>query len=136
MSKTLQVIQPFLFMNFGDTFELSKDGKSYIAETKEEVNGSNSSDTVESSYYGRFTISIDYAKSLIREGYLSEVEYPTAEKFVNIFDEIDVLLNQYNTELKNINIEFEGQPQCLKVEKITVLKNLIKVLEHLKSLKK
>lgn len=136
MSKTLQVIEPFLFMNVGDIFELSKDGKSYITETNEEVNGSNSSDTIESSYYSRFTISTEYAKQLIKDGYLSEVADDSANKFINIFDEIDSLLDKYNTELMNINEEFKDAPTCLKVEKTTVLRNLIKVLTHLKSLKK
>lgn len=136
MSKTLQVIEPFLFMNVGDIFELSKDGNSYIVETNEEVHNNMVSDTIESSYYSKFTISIDYARQLIVDGYLCEVSDDNSTKFVNVFDEINTLLDKYNTELNNVDSEFEKSPACLKVEKVTVLKNLIKVLNHLKNLKK
>ena len=39
-------------------------------------------------------------------------------------------------ELKNIDKDMKDQPTCLKVEKTTVLNNMIKLLNHLKGLKR
>ena len=60
----------------------------------------------------------------------------TNSSFVNVFDEIDDMLIKYNADLHNIDKDMKGQPECLKVEKPTVLSNLIKVLTHLKGLRK
>jgi hypothetical protein len=46
------------------------------------------------------------------------------------------MLEEYNEELGNIDDDMADEPACLKVEKETVLRNMIKVLEHLNSLKK
>ena len=81
------------------------------------------------------SISVDHAKELVKEGYLSE-EVVAQDKFINVFDEIDALLKQYNHDLDEVNQDKEEVPACLKVEKTTVLSNLIKVLTHLKNLKK
>ena len=94
--------------------------------------------TVVSSYNSVYTISEDYAKMLVENGYLEEVMQNTNndKQFVNIFDEIEHLLIQYNTDLNTLLNSDDDTPQCLKVEKETVLRNMIKLLKHLKSLKK
>lgn len=136
MSKTLQVIEPFFVLEVGDHLELSKDGKYYTSEYNEEFGKIDCNDNdIKSTYTSKFTISAEYAKELIEQGYLApETEETT--KFVNIFEEIDRMLAGYKAEMENLDKEFEGKPACLKVEKTTVLSNMIKLLTHLKSLKK
>lgn len=135
MSKTLKVIDPFLRLDYGDTFELTADGQHYESSVEEnfsDVRDDGSQYTTK--YNGKFTISKEYAENMVKEGYLEEVK--DKKDFVNIFDEIDNLLNKYTDELKNIDEDWPNIPPCLKVEKTTVLDNLITVLSHLKSLKK
>lgn len=138
MTKILKVIKPFFVMEVGDTFEYDADTKQYKSVYNEEHNSSNEENsTVVSSYNSVYTISEDYAKMLLENGYLKELKMEnTAKQFVNIFDEIDNLLNRYNEDLKTLLNTDDDTPQCLKVEKETVLRNMIKLLQHLKSLKK
>lgn len=136
MSKTLKVITPFFTLGIGDVLELSSDGNFYEFKQEERF-GQNSADGT-SDYESLFTtslnISVEHAKELIAEGYLSEET--TQDKFVNVFDEIDNLLQEYKKDLDEVNKDADEVPACLKVEKTTVLNNLIKVLTHLKNLKK
>jgi hypothetical protein len=139
MTKTLRVIDPFFVMELGDLFEYSEDSKMYVSVHNEDFYNTEGDtvNAVKSSYSSSFQISPDYAKTLIKEGYLEEV--PEAEKassFVNIFDEIDNLLNKYKAGLKTIEKDMAELPACVKVERQTVLTNMITLLEHLKSLKK
>ena len=139
MTKILKVIKPFFVMEAGDTFEYDDKTKDYKSVYNEEHNSSNEENsTVVSSYNSVYTISEDYAKMLIDNGYLEEVMPNVAKEkqFVNIFDEIEHLLIKYNTDLKILLQSDDDTPQCLKVEKETVLRNMVKLLEHLKSLKK
>lgn len=134
--KTLKVIEPFFNLDVDDTFELSEDGKNYIAERKEEYNKLGAfGEELKSSYSSSFSISTEYAKQLIKDGYLEEVKENKTEEsgFVNVFDEIDRLLGEYNNRLNNID---KTLPEVLKLEETTVLSNLIKALSHLKNLKK
>ena len=55
---------------------------------------------------------------------------------MNVFDEIENLSKKFKEELDNIDLDLAGEPQCVKVEKTTVLTNLITVLDHLKTLRK
>ena len=71
---------------------------------------------------------------MIKAGILENAK--TDKSFVNVFDEIDNMINTYSTELKNIDKDMANSPECLKVEKTTVLQNLIKTLDHLKTLRK
>ena len=72
---------------------------------------------------------------LLDNGYVEEVD--EKKRFVNIFDEIDNKLSEYNDELYTLKTKAdENTPQCLLVEKETVLRNMIKLLEYLKGLKK
>ena len=137
MSKTLRVIDPFFILEVGDTLTLSEDGKFYTFERNEEFHKAGASNDLNSTYSSNFTISLDYAKELIKDGYLEEVGDKTVKgPFVNVFDEIDNLIERYQKELSNIDLDMAGQPQCVKVEKTTVLTNILSVLNHLKTLRK
>lgn len=136
MTKILKVIKPFFAMENGDTFEYNADTDQYESVYNEEHNSSNEDNsTVVSSYNSVYRISKEYAKMLLDNGYVEEVD--EKKRFVNIFDEIDNKLNEYNNELYTLKTKAdENTPQCLLVEKETVLRNMIKLLEYLKGLKK
>ena len=136
MTKTLRVIEPFFVMELGDMFEYSEDSKMYVSVHNEDFyNNDNDSsvESIKSSYSSEFQISPDYAKTLIKEGYLEEVsEAELKTPFVNIFDEIDSLLTKYNASLKTVEKDMADLPACIRVERQTVLTNMITLLEHLK----
>lgn len=138
MAKTLHVVDPFFIAELGDIFEMNENGE-YSLEKKEEFYkiADDKTSEVQSSCSSTFTISQEYAKTLIKEGYLEEEENKTAKPFVNIFDEINSLIDKYTCELHNLHgDEWDKLPRCIQVEKETVLNNLITVLNHLKDLKK
>lgn len=136
MTKILKVIKPFFVMENGDTFEYNANTDQYESVYNEEHNSSNEDNsTVVSSYNSVYRISKEYAKMLLDNGYVEEVD--EKKRFVNIFDEIDNKLSEYNEELYTLKTKAdENTPQCLLVEKETVLRNMIKLLEYLKGLKK
>ena len=136
MTKILKVIKPFFVMENGDTFEYNADTDQYESVYNEEHNSSNEDNsTVVSSYNSVYRISKEYAKMLLDNGYVEEVD--EKKRFVNIFDEINNKLSEYNNELCVLKSKAdENTPQCLLVEKETVLRNMIKLLEYLKGLKK
>lgn len=136
MTKILKVIKPFFVMENGDTFEYNADTDQYENVYNEEHNSSNEDNsTVVSSYNSVYRISKEYAKMLLDNGYVEEVD--DKKRFVNIFDEINNKLSEYNNELYALKSKAdENTPQCLLVEKETVLRNMIKLLEYLKGLKK
>jgi Cdc6-like AAA superfamily ATPase len=135
MSKTLRVIDSFFVVEVGDTFQLSEDGNSYIFERSEEFRKAGENIDQNATYNASFTISTEYAKQLIQEGYLEEVE-EKKQQFVNVFDEINNLINKYQQELAHIDEDMKNEPACMKVEKTTVLSNILGVLNHLKTLRK
>ena len=136
MTKILKVIKPFFVMENGDTFEYNADTDQYESVYNEEHNSSNEDNsTVVSSYNSVYRISKEYAKMLLDNGYVEEVD--DKKRFVNIFDEINNKLSEYNNELCVLKSKAdENTPQCLLVEKETVLRNMIKLLEYLTGLKK
>lgn len=136
MTKILKVIKPFFVMENGDTFEYNTDTDQYESVYNEEHNSSNEDNsTVVSSYNSVYRISKEYAKMLLDNGYVEEVD--DKKRFVNIFDEINNKLSEYNNELCALKSKAdENTPLCLLVEKETVLRNMIKLLEYLKGLKK
>lgn len=139
MTKILKVVKPFFVMEIGDTFEYDNDTNRYKSVYNVENNSSNDNNsTVMSSYSSVYTISTEYAKVLIGQGYLEQVDENSAEskKFVNVFDEISNLISVYNKDLADVLRSDDNTPQCLKIERETVLRNMIKLLEHLNSLKK
>lgn len=143
MTDILKVIKPFFVMEAGDTFELSEDGENYVSRYNVEHSGnSDENDILISKYESEYTISKSYAADLIKEGYLEEVapvrsnNYAKRDDFINVFDEINDLMTEYQKELDNIDGDMSDAPACMKIERQTVLSNLITVLEHLSSLKK
>ena len=139
MAKVLRVIDPFFIMELGDIFEYDNETKMYVSKHNESFykTDDNVASEVKSSYNSEFQISEDYAKELIKDGYLEEVNDDSNDTpFVNVFDEINGLLDKYKTGLKNLEHDTMDLPECVKIERKTVLTNLITLLEHLKSLKK
>jgi hypothetical protein len=125
-------------MELGDLFEYDPDTKMYVSIHKEDFYSTDDNNTdVKSSYNSEFKISPEYADTLIKEGYLECVEEDNKKStFVNIFDEIDRLLTKYKDGLKNLDKDTAELPACVKVERESVLTNLVTLLEHLKNLKK
>ena len=139
MAKTLRVIEPFLIVDVGDTFEYDKESNMYISQRREEYykNDASSLKDIKSIFSSDFQISVEYAKELIEDGVLEEAtELEQNQPFVNIFDEIDSLLKEYTNNLNTLDNDFKDLPACVKVERQTVLQNMITLLKHLKSLKK
>lgn len=137
MTKTLIVTKPFSVMEPGDTLELNADGM-YESVYKEENHGTNDEEgSVYSTYSSSYAISPDYAISLIKKGYLKDAEpKKNNTPFVNVFDEIDDMIEAYSEDLANLDADMASQPKALKVEKETVLTNMLEVLNHLKKLRK
>lgn len=134
MTKKLEVIEPFFGLELGDVMTLSDDEKSYVAEYNSAYKENDDNDSsVKATYSSKCSISVDYAKELIDEGMLKEVT-EKAEPFINVFEEIDSMIKKYTHNLNNVDTQ--DMPECMKVEQRTVLLNLIKVLNYLKSLKK
>lgn len=138
MGKILRVIDPFFTVEVGDTFVLSEDGKNYVADRSEEFHTSTDENDLVSSFSSSFKISPKWAKQLIEDGFLEEASEleKTEKSFINVFDEIDTLLVKYQAELNDIPSTMKDAPECLRVEKTAVLSNMIKLLTHLKSLRK
>lgn len=124
-------------MEIGDLFEYDEQADVYKSSHKEEFfkMDADSINELKSSYHSEFTISTEYAESLIKEGFLEKVE-DEAKPFINIFDEIDTLLTKYKNGLKTLNEDTIDLPACVRVERESVLTNLVTLLEHLKGLKK
>lgn len=138
MTKILRVISPFFVMETGDTFNWDATKNMYISIHSEEFHKSDDANSeVSSSYNSDFSISAEYASDLIKQGYLEEVsEDETSSTFVNVFDEINRLTVKYTNELKTIDEDMATMPECVKIERITVLKNMLKLLGYLYGLKK
>lgn len=139
MSNILRVIDSFFITEVGDTFTFSEENGMYSFQKNEEFHKANDSSDINSSYSATFNLSVDYAEQLIKDGYLEEVITKSADKrsnFVNVFDEINNLIERYTKELADIDVTMAEEPQCLKVEKTTVLTNILSVLNHLKDLRK
>ncbi len=135
MTKVLHVVQPFFTVEPGDTFEFDNNTNMYVSQRTEEFHKTDDSNSeLRSTFNSNFAISADYAKELIADGYLEDVN--DKKTFTNVFDEIQRLHDKYTDELKNIDEDMASFPQCLKVERVTVLNNILSVLEHLKGLKK
>lgn len=137
MNKILKVIKPFSVMEVGDTLEYSESTKMYTSQI--EVNNSEADDknnSYTSKYTSTYSISKEYAEYLIKEGYLSDVDENVGSNFVNVFDEIERLGEMYQNQLETLDDDMAAQPECLKVEKTTVLNNLLEVLSYLRSLKR
>ena len=128
------VIKPFMHLVPGDTFEPNEDG-TYTVEQTSEINRTDDLfGDFKSTLNSKFTVSEDYIKELVREGVIKSNK--PEKEFVNVFNAIDNMLDTYKSDLKNIDTDMSDAPECLKVEKTTVLRNLIKTLDYLKNLRK
>ena len=139
MAKTLRVIEPFLIVDAGDTFEYDEKSGMYVSQRREEYykNDDRSLKDIKSIFSSDLQISVEYAKELVDNGILEEAtEKEPVQSFVNIFDEIDTLLAEYTSNLNTLDKDFKDLPACVKIERQTVLQNMITLLKHLKSLKK
>lgn len=135
MTETLKVIKPFFICEKDDEFKKTEDNMYKCSCDASYSNDDCNSDYNYSSTYSQsYEISEDYAKALIKDGYLAEVS-PKA-KHINIFDEIALLKNTYIKQYDNLDEKYKNEPECLKLENKTVLSNMIKLLSHLESLKK
>ena len=109
----------------------------YVSQHVEEFHKTDDSDSeLRSTFNSNFAISADYAKELIADGYLEEMVSEPKKAFTNVFDEINRLIEKYEDEKANLNEDMANMPECLKVERATVLNNVLSVLDHLKELKK
>ena len=135
MDKVLKVKKSFLGTDVNDVFEYDKENNTYELNknhTYSQVEDGNPY-TVKSSY--EVSLSADNINDLINKGYLVPVKDENKKVYVNIFDKIDELINLYISELKNIDEDMKNAPACLKIEKQTVLENLVQTLESLKQYK-
>lgn len=134
MNKVLTVARPYCWMEPGEKFELSSDGKMYTnVHTNEYTAACDDADMFSKAEIS-YSISKDFANSLVENGVLTDSQ-PSSD-FKNVFDEIDNMLEVYKEDLNNLDEDTKDKPACIKVEKETVLHNLIKALSYLKSLKK
>ena len=143
MTKTLKVVKPFyvdnnLEVKVNEIFEWSEDDGLYVNENTSVYNpDDNNEDASGFSSTTKIYLSIGYVDRLLKYGFLKDAEdIKTKDHFVNIFDEIENLKNEYTKQLNGLNEEYKNSPACLKVEKQTVLSNIINLLNHLGSLKK
>lgn len=133
MTETLKVIKPFFICENGDKFEKAENN-TYKCVSDATYSNDSDNHSYTSVYSQSYEISEDYAKALIKDGYLAE-ESPKA-KHINVFDEIDLLKSAYEKQYDNLDEKYKNEPECLKLENKTVLANMIKLLTHLESLKK
>jgi hypothetical protein len=139
MAKKLRVLTPFFICEEGDMFKFDPEKKVYLFEKNEEFYkvANDTTSEVKSSFNSVFSISEDYAGQLIEDGVLEEVNEKKVQRdFVNVFDEIDGLIVKYAGELEELDTKNDNAPECVRLEKRTVLTNLLKVLNYLKNLKK
>ena len=129
MAKILKVTKPFFVMEIGDTFEYDANTKQYKSVYNIEHNGSDEKNTtVVSTYNSVYTISEEYAKMLIDNGYLeesyidTESEKPT--QFVNIFNEIDKL-EKTKIDTKNFSLTYDNYQPWAWALLIVVMLNVV-----------
>lgn len=137
MTKKIKVISPFYGLAVGDTLTLSDDNKTYVFE---EHKGINSDTGLQSKFDLIFKISANKVKELVELGTFAYVEEDKEEKksssFVNIFDEIDSLLEDFQVEAKKVTEEDKDKPNWLRREYSNVINSNVDLLMYLKSLKK
>lgn len=137
MTNKIKVITPFYGLEVGDILTLSEDGKTYSLEVH---NGIDTESGLQSTFDLVFNISANKAKELVELGKFAYIEEDKEEKksssFVNIFDEIDSLLEDFQVEAKKIEQDNEDKPSWLKREYSNVIESNMDLLMYLKSLKK
>lgn len=136
MAKILKVTKPFSILEVGDTLELSDNGKTYVAKKEETFdNGCVDGELFSALFNSSLSLSKAYVDTLIESGLLEEV-YDKKQDFVNVFDEINRLIVRYTKEYKEADENANNLPAVVRLERMTVLNNMINVLNHLNNLKK
>lgn len=136
MTKKIKVITPFYGLTVGDILVLSDDDKTYMLEVHK---GVDSETGLQTTFDLVFKISANKAKELVELGtfaYMEESQEKKDSTFINIFDEIDSLLEDFQVEAKKIEQENEDKPSWLKREYSNVIESNMDLLMYLKSLKK
>lgn len=139
MDKNLKVVKNFDQMKVGDIYNLSDDNKTYVCEINNDNSyvDARSGATMQSKNSYKHEISTAYAEKLMDLGYLAPVTKKTDDtEYKNVFDEMKRLQENYIEDLKSLDEKYKDQPACVKVEAETVLVNMIKLIDHLLSLKK
>lgn len=135
MDKTLIVAKPYAWMEPGEKFTLSDNGTMYTNTRTDEYSNTDKDTDIFSRVETNYSISTEIAKKLMDEGVLTTNDTKKSD-FVNVFDTMDNMLVTYQEDLDNIDKDMKNAPACLKIEKETVLRNLIKTVSYLRSLKK
>ena len=135
MTNKLRVNNNFYGLVPGDILTLSDDGKAYVLESHNSVD---SESGLSSTFDLLFCIGTQKAEELVKAKVLGEVEENKKKEsqFVNVFDEIDKLLEEYKTEAEKLEHENDDRPHWFKVERSNVLESQVDLLMYLKSLKK
>ena len=139
MDKNLKVIKNFDQMEVGDIYNLSDDNKTYVCEINNDNSyvDARSGATMQSKNSYKHEISTAYAEKLMDLGYLAPATKKADDpEYKNVFDEMKRLQENYIEDLKGLDEKYKDQPACVKVEAETVLMNMIKLIDHLLSLKK
>lgn len=135
MNKTLIVAKPYAWMEPGEKFTLSDNGTMYTNTRVDEYSNTDKDSDISSRVETSYSISTDAASKLIKAGILTDNDTQKST-FVNVFDTMDDMIHTYQDDLDNIDEDMKDAPACLKIEKETVLRNLIKTVSYLRSLKK
>jgi len=135
MNKTLIVAKPYAWMEPGEKFTLSDNGTMYTNTRVDEYSNTDKDSDISSRVETSYSISTDAASKLIKAGILTDNDTQKSA-FVNVFDTMDDMIHTYQDDLDNIDEDMKDAPACLKIEKETVLRNLIKTVSYLRSLKK
>lgn len=135
MNKTLIVAKPYAWMEPGEKFTLSDNGTMYTNTRVDEYSNTDKDSDISSRVETSYSISTDAASKLMKAGILTDNDTQKSA-FVNVFDTMDDMIHTYQDDLDNIDEDMKNAPACLKIEKETVLRNLIKTVSYLRSLKK
>lgn len=133
MKDRLKIVNDyFLGVKKGEMLNKTSDGSyEFSRESKTIHNGIQKKTEV------RVSISAEQAEDLIKKNILEEVDDDSNNNsHVNVFDEIERLIDVHKNELNSLDDKYKDSPLCMKVEAQTVLTNLIKILEYLFSLKR
>lgn len=135
--KKYKVVKDFDILTKGDVFTLNDD-RSYTCTVKESANSFTYSSTI--------TVSPLYMAKAIHEGNVIELNPEDTTNYKKLYttykaswDNTMLMLNKllvgYNQDLNEVIAEFNAGKlaECLKLEKTTVLANLIRQVEDIKS---
>lgn len=129
------VKKPFFGMEPGDILEYEEKNNTYTNVKVSKNTWEDEGNERHFEYSSSIAFDPDTVEELENDGLIYK-ENAKSQRRVNIFDEIDNLAATYEDDLKNVDEDMCHMPECLKVERVTVLENMLKLLNHLKSLKR